>query len=114
MPDLVLIPFPGLGTLVLSRDQFTAALAAGRTLETQAPAVPENIPSHAAEEGLVDAECLAERTGVPKSWWMAQARNRRIPFRKIGRRVRFDPKEVLESTTFRRRAQQVSPIGEFA
>jgi len=43
------------------------------------------------------------RTGVPKSWWMAQARQRQIPFRKFGRRVRFDPKEVLIAPAFRAR-----------
>ena len=50
------------------------------------------------------------RTGVPKSWWMAQARNRSIPFRKIGRRVRFDPREVLNSGVFQRRTQGVGSL----
>jgi hypothetical protein len=112
MSDIVLIPCPGLGTLALSREQFNVALAAGRELETRSLAAP--YPSAPAVDDLVDAACLAQRTGVPKSWWMAQARSRRIPFRKIGRRVRFDPKEVLDSSAFKRRAQQAAPQGEFA
>jgi hypothetical protein len=30
MSDIVLIPFPDLGTLAMTRDQFNSALAAGR------------------------------------------------------------------------------------
>jgi hypothetical protein len=94
MSDLVLIPFPGLGTLALSKEQFDAALAAGDALSRgSAPAVP--VP-----EELVDAESLERRTGVPASWWMAQARKGSIPFRKIGRRVRFDAHEVIHSEVF--------------
>jgi hypothetical protein len=101
MSDIVLIPFPGLGTLAMSRVEFNAALVAGRELGTSAPATPH---APTVPEELVDAECLEQRTGVPKSWWMAQARERRIPFRKIGRRVRFQPQEVLTSEVFRRKA----------
>jgi hypothetical protein len=101
MPDIVLIPFPGLGTLAMTRDQFNSALAAGREMGTPAAATPSQ---SAPSDELVDADCLEQRTGVPKSWWMAQARIGRIPFRKIGRRVRFDPKEVLNSSAFQRRS----------
>lgn len=95
MSDLVLIPFPGLGTLALSREQFDAALAVGSSLaRVPAPSVTEQ------SEELVDAECLERRTGVPASWWMAQARKGCIPFRKIGRRVRFDAREVIHSEVF--------------
>jgi hypothetical protein len=61
-------------------------------------------PASESSDELVDAECLEQRTGVPKSWWMAQAHSRLIPFRKIGRRVRFDLKEVLGSSAFRCRS----------
>jgi hypothetical protein len=95
MSDLVLIPFPGLGTLALSKEQFDAALAAGNALSRgSAPSVA------APSEELVDAESLERRTGVPASWWMAQARKGCIPFRKIGRRVRFDAHEVIHSEVF--------------
>jgi hypothetical protein len=38
MSDIVLIPFPGLGTLAMSRVEFDAALVVGRELGTSAPA----------------------------------------------------------------------------
>jgi hypothetical protein len=106
MPDIVVIPFPGIGTLAMTREQFNAALTAGREL-----AVPAHFPQlrSAPAEELVDADSLETRTGVPASWWMAQARERRIPFRKIGRRVRFQPQEVLNSDAFRRREVGVTP-----
>lgn len=100
MTDLVLIPFPGIGTLAMTREQFESALAAGRALS---PAPASHAPKSASDE-LVDAECMEKRTGVPASWWMAQARERRIPSQKIGRRVRFDPVAVLESEAFRMRS----------
>lgn len=92
MPNVVLIPFPGVGTPTLTREQFEAALLAGRELASPAPAVAEASPQR-----LVDAETLEQTTGVPRSWWMAQARERRIPCRKIGRRVRFVLDEVMAS-----------------
>lgn len=98
MTDLVLIPFPGLGTLAMTRDEFDSALAAGRELGSQNTRQPASVT---VSDELVDAATLEQRTGVPKSWWMAQARGKRIPFRKIGRRVRFDPKEVMSSPVFR-------------
>jgi hypothetical protein len=100
MADLVLIPFPGLGTLAMTREQFESALAAGSSLGT----VAQSSPGSAAQDELVDADNLERRTGVPASWWMARAREGRIPFRKIGRRVRFDAHEVLNSSAFLRRA----------
>lgn len=103
MTDLVLIPFPGLGTLAMTREQFDAALAAGRAIS---PASPTAAPANSSGT-LVDAAGMETRTGVPASWWMTQARERRIPFQKIGRRVRFDPFAVLDSDAFRRRSLPV-------
>jgi hypothetical protein len=53
---------------------------------------------------LVSANDLSDRTGIPASWFEAQARERRIPFRKIGRYVRFDFEEILACDAFQRRA----------
>jgi hypothetical protein len=96
MADFILIPFPGLGTLAMSKEQFDAALAAGSSLS---PTQHTSRRATATEE-LVDAQSLERRTGVPASWWMAQARKGCIPFRKMGRRVRFDPHEVMNSPAF--------------
>lgn len=101
MTDLVLIPCPGIGTLALTRAQFDAALQAGGGIGHAPRASP---PAACTVEALVDAHALAERTGVPKSWWMAQARGQHIPYRKIARRVRFDPHEVLSCPAFTRRS----------
>lgn len=88
------------GTLAMTREQFNSALAAGRAMSSAPPTVDPQRP----RDVLVDAAGMETRTGVPASWWMTQARERRIPFQKIGRRVRFDPVAVLESDAFRRRA----------
>lgn len=93
MPDAVLIPLPGIGTLDLPREVFERHLVREQRCETAAPVVE-----------LVDAAQLEARTGVPASWWLSQARERRVPCRKIGRRVRFDPAEVVACEAFQRRA----------
>jgi hypothetical protein len=91
MSERILIPLPGLGTLELPREVFDQHL-----LRPQMPSVKP------ASE-LVDADELEERTGIPASWWMTQARERRLPFRKIGRYVRFDVAEIMECDAYRRR-----------
>jgi hypothetical protein len=100
MSDIVLIPFPGVGTLAMTCEQFQAAFSAGHELGTTSarPAPPAT-----AIDELVDAQQLEQKTGVPQSWWMAQARGRRIPYRKIGRRVRFVFDEVIRCDAFLRR-----------
>ncbi|GFE82532.1 hypothetical protein GCM10011487_45320 [Steroidobacter agaridevorans] len=92
MSERILIPLPGLGTLELPREVFDQHL-----LKTLVPA--PTLPSE-----LVDADQLEERTGIPASWWMTQARERRVPFRKMGRYVRFELSEIMECDAYRRRA----------
>ena len=45
-------------------------------------------------ERLVDAQAVAERLGVPKSWVLQQARSDAIPTVRLGRYVRFDLDDV--------------------
>jgi hypothetical protein len=104
MPDVILLPIPDVGVLALSREQFNAALLAGREFQGLAPIPSTTAPT--ATTRVVSAEELQSTTGVPASWWMTAARERRIPFRKFGRRVRFNPDEVLCSEAFRRRAKE--------
>jgi hypothetical protein len=92
MSEHILIPLPGLGTLVLPRDVFEQHLVK--------PA--REIASPTSE--LLDADGLEARTGIPASWWMTQARERRVPFRKMGRYVRFDVAEVMACEAYKRRA----------
>jgi hypothetical protein len=93
MSERILIPLPGLGTLELPREVFEQHLVR--------PTAPE--PASSASE-LVDADELERRTRIPASWWLTQARERRVPFRKIGRYVRFDVDEVFRCDEFRRKA----------
>jgi excisionase family DNA binding protein len=46
---------------------------------------------------LLEPEALAERLKVPVSWVYEQSRQNQIPTHRIGRYVRFDLHEVLES-----------------
>jgi hypothetical protein len=92
MSEHILIPLPGLGTLALPRDVFEQHLVK--------PA--HEIASPTSE--LMDADSLEARTGIPASWWMTQARERRVPFRKMGRYVRFDVAEVMSCEAYKRRA----------
>lgn len=96
MTDRVVIPLPGLGTLDLPRDVFELHLV--KPVGRAQPESPAEAPS------LLTAEAMEERTGIPASWWMTQARERRLPFRKLGRYVRFDPVEVAACEAYRRRA----------
>lgn len=94
MSEQVLIPLPGLGTLALPREVFEQHLL--RESVAAAKSAPQS--------ELVDADELQERTGIPASWWMTQARERRLPFRKMGRYVRFDVAEIMATDAFKRRA----------
>jgi excisionase family DNA binding protein len=46
---------------------------------------------------LLEPEMLAERLKVPVSWVYEQSRQGNIPTHRIGRYIRFDLSEVLES-----------------
>lgn len=94
VPSLVLVPLPGVGTLELPREVFE------QYLRVDVPPRVERVGS----ADIVDADKLEERTGIPASWWMTQARERRIPFHKFGRYVRFDFAEVTRCDAYKRRA----------
>lgn len=99
MTDVVLIPC-GPRLLALDRDQFERALRRGDEFMP-----PSAGPAGAgSNEPLLTAAEIAEQSGIPKSWFERQARERRIPHRKLGRYVRFVLAEVTESETFRRAA----------
>lgn len=102
MADTIVLPIAGLGILVMDRATFDAALSAGRAL------VPSEAPkprtsTRGSDAQLLDAEQLEAVTAVPATWWMAAARARRIPFRKIGRRVRFVLEEIIACEELKRR-----------
>jgi excisionase family DNA binding protein len=45
---------------------------------------------------LIDAKAASELLGVPHTWLLAQACERRIPHHRLGHYVRFDPKDLRE------------------
>ncbi|MGH9643443.1 MAG: hypothetical protein ACRD3Q_13590 [Terriglobales bacterium] len=100
MADTVLVPLPDGRWLALTSEAFRAALAEGQHLSASAA------PSSAAKatSKLISAEEMQEATGVPASWFAAQARERRIPFHKLGRYVRFNLEEVMACEALQRRA----------
>jgi len=91
----------GIGTLVLTKDELATCRARAAELLRDIQPVP--IAPSTDEPALLDAEQMEGRTGIPSSWWMAQAREQRIPHQKIGRRVRFDFAAVMASDAVRKR-----------
>ena len=87
----VVIPFGG-EFLLLTLEQFQEALHQGRTLVSQAsgPVVRE------ADE-ILDADGIAERTQIPASWFLEQARQRKLCHLRAGKYVRFCLNDVLDA-----------------
>jgi len=56
---------------------------------------------------LLEPEELAERLKVPISWVYEQSRHGAIPTHRIGRYIRFDLTEVLES---QKKKESMSPL----
>ena len=46
---------------------------------------------------LIDADTLAEKLSIPVSWVYEQSRQGAIPTHRVGKYIRFDLNEVLES-----------------
>ena len=90
MTDRVLIAVPG-GFLALTMAQYAAALAEGAKLM---PSTVTTVDTVTGDTKLLTAKQMEERTGKPSSWWMSQARQRRITAEKIGRSWMFDPDKV--------------------
>jgi hypothetical protein len=99
MTDTFVIPF-GTQLLVFDADQLARALARGAHLVPPAPVATAT----ATTTALLSSQQMQDATGVPKTWFERQARERRIPFRKLGRYVRFDLREVSDSEPFQRQA----------
>ena len=110
MTDLVLviINVPELGPVALTPTALREARARARKLLGEPEAPPR--PSSPTGPSLLDADALAEATGVPARWWMDQAREHRIPHARIGKRVRFCLAEVLACEAVVRRNVNGSSI----
>lgn len=88
----VLIPLPGIGMLELPRKLFDQYL------------VPEAKQEWSRPKQLLTSEEVEKHTSVSAAFWMAQARERRVPHHKLGRFVRFDLDEILNHEPYRRPA----------
>jgi excisionase family DNA binding protein len=60
-------------------------------------------------DALIDAQAAAELLDVPKTWVLAQARAERIPHVRLGRYVRFEPKQLRRWWARRRRGPGNEP-----
>jgi excisionase family DNA binding protein len=45
---------------------------------------------------LIDAHAASKLLGVPHTWLLAQARERRIPHHRLGHYVRFNPEDLQQ------------------
>lgn len=88
--DRVVIPI-GNRLISLTRDEFAKALDDAEALDDRAV----DVASRAQGRVLLDAEATAQRLSVDPSWLLRGARERRLPFYRLGKYVRFDPEEVI-------------------
>lgn len=91
MSDRVILPLAGVGTLVLTREEYEAGLAAGRELS----AAPAPSPAVTAQPVCVDATEMARLTNTAATWWESAARESDCPTLFIGKFRRFKVTECL-------------------
>ena len=82
MPDRVLIPLPGVGTLDLAREVYEAAL---RPIAAPSPPTPDT-----GNAELVTARALAHQMSLPVSCLYEYAKAGHIPSVRVGKHVRFN------------------------
>lgn len=63
-------------------------------LEVQPQLTDRAAPQPGERVGLLDVDALAERLGVTPRFVRRLVHERRVPFLKIGKFVRFDPHEI--------------------
>lgn len=104
MVDVVLISLNG---ELLALDLAAFEEARQRARELLPSPSPSAAPAATSDE-ILDAEGIAQRTGVPASWFEQAAREGRIPCLHFGKYVRFDLKQVLE--TLASGARKAEPV----
>jgi len=83
------------GPLALTQVELRDALSLANNLLPAAD-IGRDDASGAERPHLMDAREVARLFGVPPSWVLQRARERRIPYYRVGKYVRFDPDEVRE------------------
>jgi len=74
------------------------------TIEALAAAIVE---AQTPAGALLDAEAAARLLGVKASWLLAEARHDRVPWRPVGRYVRFDRDDLLAWSDSRARGPRI-------
>ena len=87
----VLIPFAN-RVLALSDEALQEALTAGDAFMGHAAPAPEP-----PADVVLDASGMADRTGIPASWWAEAARRGDVPHIRAGKYVRFRLTEALDA-----------------
>lgn len=103
----VLIPFNG-SWLVLSQEQLGEAMLRGREIAGQLPQQP---CIEAAQDRVLDADGMQTETGIPASWFLEQARQKKVPHVRAGKYVRFRLNEVLEALSIEPRPGDRLSVG---
>jgi hypothetical protein len=93
LSSLFVFQMPSGEFLALSQDQFEEARALGQRI-TGVAMVAANDGS---VEPLLSAQDMAIRTSVPATWFLEQARLKKIPHLKLGKYPRFLFSEVCEA-----------------
>ncbi len=109
---LVVLIVPEVGAIALTPAALHAARALGRSLlgECQSIGPASSVAPAASQAALIDAHQLEIATGISAEWWMTAARERRVPHRRIGRKVRFVLEDVLASEAVRSRSSLSSAL----
>lgn len=81
----------------MERDDLAIILAA---VAARLAAAPKSEPGTPTPEMLLDAAQMAHRLNLPESFVRSEARAGRLPSVKLGKYMRFDPREV--ERTYRR------------
>lgn len=87
----ICIPFGNL-TLVLTESEFQEARVRGE----QFAAVNSQTTEVPTYDRVLDAKGMSEITGIPDTWFLDQARQKKIPCIRAGRYVRFNESEILK------------------
>lgn len=103
MPEVFLIATPS-GWAAFDADQLQRALTRGADLMPRTtPAINGMNTSMTTDTpALLSATQMEAATGIPRTWFERMARERRIPFRKLGRYTRFVLAEVTQAEAFQR------------
>ena len=89
---MIFIPF-GVSFLALAPEEIKVAKDRARMILGDPF---ENPKKRKQEDFVVDADGAENETGVPSSWFLEQARSKRIPHLRFGKYVRFKLKDVIE------------------